>query len=36
MSGDDDGKTVYIGAELSDVVIISKVKREKYFDIAAE
>jgi hypothetical protein len=33
MTIDDNGKTVCIDAELSDVVVISKVKQEKYFDI---
>ena len=32
MTDDIDAKTVYIGAELSDVVVISKMKYEKYFD----
>jgi hypothetical protein len=32
MTSGDGAKSVYIGAKLSDVVVISKVNREKYFD----
>jgi hypothetical protein len=33
MTGEDDAKTVYIGAELSDVVAITNGTREKQFNI---
>lgn len=32
MTGDYDAKSVCIVAELSDIVVITKVKREKHFN----